>query len=130
MLENKRLQEILKFGVNGVVCFVIDYGVMILLTECFGVYYLISAGISFTLSVIVNYIICVRWVFDNASNTGKKAKMIFIGSSIAGLGLNQLLMWFLVDLIGIFYMIAKIISTLIVMVWNYVMKRKALVEDK
>ena len=30
-----------------------------------------------------------------------------------------------VDLIGIFYMIAKIFATVLVMIWNYIAKRKA-----
>ena len=101
-------------------------GILYLLTEFAGVYYLISAAISFTASVAVNYLICVFWVFEGAKNTGAKAKFIFVASSAAGLLINQLIMWLLVDITGLYYMIAKIISTVIVMFWNYFMKRKAL----
>ena len=34
-------------------------------------------------------------------------------------------MWVLVDFIHIYYMIAKLIAAGIVMVWNYVLKRRA-----
>ena len=51
---------------------------------------------------------------------------IFIGSSVAGLGLNQLCMWFFVEIIFWHYMLAKLGATVIVTIWNYVMKRKAI----
>ncbi len=41
----KLLAQIAKFGVVGVIAFVIDYGLLALLTEAFGVNYLVSATI-------------------------------------------------------------------------------------
>ena len=57
------INQILKFGVVGGIAFVIDYGLMVFLTEVFKVPALISAAISFTVSVIFNYIASVKWVF-------------------------------------------------------------------
>lgn len=34
-------------------------------------------------------------------------------------------MWFFVDRCGIYYMVAKLITSAIVMIWNYILKRKA-----
>ena len=50
----------MKFGVVGVIAFVIDYGLLALLTEAFGVNYLVSATISFTASVVFNYALRVH----------------------------------------------------------------------
>ena len=60
----KLINQILKFGIVGVIAFIIDYGILILLTEVFNIYPLISAAISFTIYVIFNYISSVKWVFD------------------------------------------------------------------
>lgn len=125
-----RFTEILRFAVNGFVSFLVDYGALYVLTEFCGFYYLVSSAISFIASVTVNYLICVLWVFKGADGTGGKAKIIFIASSVVGLGINQLLMWLFVTQIGLYYMIAKIIATVVVMAWNYVMKRKALYMKK
>ena len=120
-----RLYEIARFVLVGGACFVLDYGLLYVLTEYVGLYYLLSAGISFSVSVFVNYWPCLACVFRGADAQTRRAKMLFFGSSIAGLGLNQLLMWLLVDCAHIYYMIAKLIAAGIVMVWNYVLKRRA-----
>ena len=124
-MPHSRLYEIVRFVLVGGACFILDYGLLYVLTEYCGLYYLLSAGISFTVSVFVNYWLCLVCVFHGANAQTRRAKMLFFGSSIAGLGLNQLLMWMLVDLAGIYYMIAKLIAAAIVMVWNYVLKRRA-----
>ena len=123
--NNRHLQEIVRFCVVGGLSFIVDYGIMVALTELCGIPALISSGISFTISVIVNYVLCVLWVFENANRKDRRTMIVFSASSIIGLVLNELFMWIFVDLIGIFYMIAKIFATVLVMIWNYIAKRKA-----
>lgn len=120
-----RLYEMLRFIFVGGACFLLDYGLLYVLTAYAGLYYLVSAAVSFTLSVFLNYWLCLVCVFRGAGTQTRRAKMLFFGSSIAGLGLNQLLMWSLVDRAHIHYMIAKLIAAGIVMLWNYVLKRRA-----
>jgi hypothetical protein len=124
-MPRSRLYEIVRFVLVGGACFILDYSLLYVLTEYGGLHYLLSAGISFTVSVFVNYWLCLVCVFHGANAQTHRAKILFFGSSIAGLGLNQLLMWMLVDLAGIYYMIAKLIAAAVVMVWNYVLKRRA-----
>ena len=52
----KLIQQFLKFGVVGVICFFIDTG---LYTICnfIGIPYLISGVIGFSVSVVVNYLL-------------------------------------------------------------------------
>ena len=69
----KLIQQILKFGVVGFLCFFIDYGIMVALTELCGISSVISSGISFSVSVIVNYILSITVVFD-ADKEANKAK--------------------------------------------------------
>ena len=44
--------QFIKFGFVGGLCFLIDYGLMVLLTEVFSVPYLVSCAISFSVSVV------------------------------------------------------------------------------
>ena len=126
----KLIAQIMKFGVVGVICFFIDYGLMIFLTEAMNISYLISSGISFTVSVIVNYILSLKYVFVAEEGNNKIVEfLIFVLLSTIGLGINQLLMWMCVERLNIFYMISKIAVTGIVMVYNFI-TRKLILEKK
>ncbi len=129
-MNNKLFAQIIKFGFVGGTSFLIDAGILFLLTEFAGVHYLISGAISFTASVIYNYILSIKWVFDAKEDVNKVQELaVFIGLSVIGLGLNQLFMWLFVDIFHIYYMLSKIIATAIVMVYNFV-TRKIFIEKK
>ena len=102
----------------------IDYGIMIFLTEVAGINYLISSAISFIVSVIFNYIMSVKWVFNVTDERSQVQDFtVFIVLSIIGLGINQLIMWLAVDKLQIFYMISKIGATAVVMVYNFITRK-------
>ncbi len=118
------LGQLAGFGVVGVIAFVIDYGLMILLTEVFGVNYLLSTTISFVMSVIFNYLASMRFVFAHKKGMSRTREfVIFIVLSVVGLGLNDLLMWVGQSLLGVDYRITKIVVTAIVMVYNFVTRK-------
>ena len=123
---NERFLEIIRFCFVGGLSLIVDCGLLYGLTEFLSVNYLYSAAISFTVSVVFNYWLCVAYVFKGARKQTPKQAAIFIGSSVVGLGLNQLCMWFFVEIVTWHYMLAKLGATVIVTLWNYVMKRKAI----
>ena len=124
------IKQLIKFGFVGGICFVIDYGVMVLLTEVAGMEYLLSCGISFTVSVIANYLLSMKFVFERKETLDRRVEfIIFVIMSVIGLGLTELLMWVFVDKADIHYMISKIVVTAIVMVYNFV-TRKLFLEKK
>jgi putative flippase GtrA len=126
----KLIEQIMKFGVVGFLCFFIDYFVLFAVTEFLGIDYLISSGISFSVSVIVNYILSITFVFDTKKDANKvKEFIVFLVLSLIGLGINQIIMWFTVEKMTIYYMLAKIFATAIVMVYNFI-TRKIFLEDK
>ena len=126
----KLMEQIIKFGFVGFLCFFIDYGVMVFLTEVFRIDYLVSSGISFTVSVIVNYILSITFVFQTDKDKNKlKEFVVFVFLSVIGLGINEACMWLAVEAAGIYYMISKIGATAVVMVYNFV-TRKIFIEKK
>lgn len=121
-----RLAEIFRFAFTGGICFVLDFLCLALMVEYLHVPELIATAIAFLISVVANYVICIRWVFTGAQDSGAGVKVSFFVTSGIGLGLNELFMWLMTGVMGIHYMVAKIISTLLVMVWNYFTKRLVL----
>ena len=124
-LSSTRFWEIFRFALVGGGCFLLEYCLLYILTEYAGLHYLWSSAIAFVVSLLVNYWLCVAIVFRGAKRQSGGRRALFIGSSIAGLGINQACMWALVDKLGMYYMIAKLFTSAIVMVWNYILKRKA-----
>lgn len=117
--------QLIKFGLVGGIAFLIDYGIMVFLTEVFKIPSLISAAISFTVSVIFNYIASVKWVFDvdKEKNSKTKELAVFILLSVVGLGINELIMWIMDKEFGIYYMISKIVATIVVMCYNFITRK-------
>ena len=92
--------------------------------EVFGLSVLLSAAIGFTVSVIFNYILSIKFVFEvNDKHDSKRNFILFIVFSVIGLGLTELIMWFGTDIVKIHYLIVKIIATGIVMVFNFVTRK-------
>ena len=103
--HKKLIDQILKFGVVGGLAFLIDYGLLYVLTEFVGIHYLISSVISFTVSLIFNYILSIKWVFDVTKKQTAKEITIFVILSVIGLGINQVVMYVGSDLLHIYYML-------------------------
>lgn len=150
----KLMEQIIKFGAVGFLCFFIDYivGFMVLRIvlimgmfgeNSFSIGTQIGSALGFTVSVIVNYILSFRFVFERKEDMNRKAEfVIFIVLSVIGLGLNQLIMWvctvpiynhvaWIQHLLGysLAYTAAKMVATAIVMVYNFI-TRKIFLEKK
>lgn len=100
--------------------FVLDFVILALLTTGFGVHYLISNIISFTISIIYSYILSMRLVYTRRADMNRRKEIIlFFVLSFIGLGLNELMMWAFKGLIGIPYLYSKIIAGALGALWNF-----------
>ena len=124
----KLIQQFLKFGVVGVIAFVIDYGVLMLLSQVFGMDPVLAAGISFCVSVIFNYLASMRYVFTHREDLSRGREfVIFIVLSAIGLVINEACMAAGVALLGtsaLMVTVTKLFATALVMVWNFVSRKK------
>lgn len=133
----KLLEQILKFGIVGVIAFVVDFGIFTILANGFDVHYLMANFFGFSVSVVVNYLLSMKYVFSRQEDANKKTEfVVFVILSVLGLGLNELIIYACVDLIyeswialhtwislDFAKMTGKIIATGIVMVYNFITRK-------
>ena len=88
--------------------------------DIFKIYYVLSNIFSFTLGLLANYLLSKKFVFQEKTKISKtKEFIIYSIIGIIGLGIDTVLVWFFTDIIFIYYIFSKIISTGIVFVWNF-----------
>ena len=134
--QGTRVSEALRFIVTGGVCFAVEFVCLVLLRDKIGLDTLIATPIAFLISVVFNYLLCVKWVFQGVGEQKRSAQVGFLLTSIMGLLLNEGLMLLFRVLFGedqpiitvlsftvTMYMVNKALATLLVMIWNYFTKR-------
>ncbi len=125
----KLVKQLMKFGIVGVVSTALDYGLMVLFTEAFGIFYLLSSTLSYAISLIFNYFASMKFVFRGRQDQSRLREfLIFTVLCLLGMGLNQLILWLLVEMGGVHYMVSKLLATVVVMIWNFA-TRKIFLEE-
>ncbi len=115
--------EFIKFVISGGLSALLEMFLLILFVEHFKIGYLIANSISFIVTNIFNYLLSRYWVF------GKSDRIIHIEASlfftIVGIGLtiNQLIMWYFVDVLHYNYKFSKVIAMILVVAWNFIGKK-------
>ncbi|HOU30360.1 MAG TPA: GtrA family protein [Bacteroidales bacterium] len=123
--------QLFRYTFVGGLAFIVDFGTLFILTEYLNLFYLISAGIAFILGLITNYALSVNWVFSNRTLDSKGMEFfLFTVIGLIGLGLNELLLWTLTDLLSIYYLFSKIITAIIIYLWNFFARKYLLFNKK
>ena len=145
----KLLEQIIKFGLVGVLCTLIDFGITMAVSAV-----LRRAGMNltnaalaggllgFTVSLVVNYFLSMKFVFTRKEGLDRRKEfLIFLVLSLVGCGLNELIikgsLWvielrlpaLMIQSAALVTAIAKIMATGVVMIYNFV-TRKLFLEEK
>ncbi|AEG17346.1 MAG: GtrA family protein [Methanobacterium paludis] len=116
----KTLVQLFRYTFVGGAAFLVDIGSLFILTQFFGIYYLISAAIAFILGLITNYALSISWVFNKRTLGSMKLEFgVFALIGFVGLGLNEVLIWFLTENVHIYYLVSKIIAAILILFWNF-----------
>lgn len=122
--SEKLLLQIFKFIIVGGTATLLDWAVYYVLYNFLHINPLIANILSFTVSVIYNYIASVNWVFDVNKEKSKVAMLVeFLVLSVIGLLISELLLWIGIDKLGLNEMLVKIGATIIVMIFNFITRK-------
>lgn len=121
LFQRSLIISFVKYLFAGGLGFVLDYGILTLCFEILGWHYLVSAASGFSAGLLFVYASSNKWVFTYRSMEDKKLVefTIFLLIGIIGLGLTILSMWVLVDVFGIYPLISKLLTTAVVLLWNF-----------
>lgn len=98
----------------GGVAFLADGGSLFLITTI-GVNYLISVIFAFVIGLAVNYGLSKLLVFENSSVNGKIEFLVYGIIGVIGLGFTEIIMYVLTEIAGLYFMVSKVIATIIVL---------------
>lgn len=126
---NNLLVQLIRYTFVGGFAFAVDFGLLYVLTEYAGCFYLVSATLSFLAGLAVNYSLSVLWIFKSVTSNKLLEFALFSLIGIVGLGFNDFFIWLFTEKLHLFYMYSKLIAVILVYLWNF-FGRKYLVFNK
>lgn len=126
-LVHPNTRQFLKFALVGFASLAVEYLFLGYFLQALSMDYLLATTIAFIISIVVNYILSMKYVFSHKEDMSRKREFtIFAVLSAIGLGLNDLYMFIGVSLLNVSTMAMKLISTFFVTWYNYFSRRKFL----
>ncbi|MBK0348760.1 GtrA family protein [Aerococcaceae bacterium zg-ZJ1578] len=124
----KLIQQIVKFGIVGVIATLIDWTIFYVLFGTFHIWYLLAKTIAFAISTIFNYYLSMKYVFVSRFEAKERSRefQLFVLLSLIGLLLTLGLMWIVVELLSVNPAIANILVAIVVMITNFVLRKLVL----
>ena len=114
------IQQLVKYGISGFIAFLVDVSILYFLTEYAGINYLISAVFAFSMGMVVVYLLSVQWVFQKRKFKNRHHEFwIFVLIGVVGLVLNELIIFLFTEYFEYYYLMSKVIATVIVYFWNF-----------
>jgi putative flippase GtrA len=117
-MKKDLIYNLFRHQIAGLVATIIDFGVLILLTETFNVWYVYSTAIGAFAGAITNFYISSYWAFSGSKNSIRNQMYKYLLVSTGSLLLNILFVFLLTDLLHFDYKLSKIITALFI-AWTY-----------
>ena len=115
--------KILKYFFVGGVAATVDIGLFFLFAKLLGYNYLLIGCAGFLLATAVNYFLSIRFVFRSGVRFTRNTELAFIYFvSLIGLGLNQAILFMLIEKAGAELMFSKLAATVGVFLWNFLVR--------
>lgn len=113
-------RQFIKFALVGALGTTLDYTAYLSLTRFLGVWYLFASVVGFGCGLINNFFWNKYWTFARKeSGEGKRQFVKFFIVSVLGVALGNVLLFCLVEWCGFYDIVARVMTTGIVMLWNF-----------
>ena len=110
--------QFLRFATVGGITTAIQYFLLIVLVHGTGMRAVWASTAGFVVSAVCNYLLNYRFTFRSNAKHRQAIVMFFIVAGV-GLALNALIMLIATEYLHIHYLLAQILSTGVVLLWNF-----------
>ena len=101
---------------------VVDLLVFTVLVKHMEFHYILAAFVGYMMGLAWNHFLCIAWVFESKHNRTKELAMVFV-IAVGGLLWTWLILYLLIDVASMDEVIAKMISQILVLFWNFSMRK-------
>lgn len=125
-MVSSSLRELVRQGISflgvGLIATAVQYLILLALVELLGWSAVVSSSIGYAISALLNYFLNYRYTF-RSNSAHHRAFPKFAVVAGAGLVLNAILMELFINKMQIYYLLAQLLTTGIVLVWNFLANR-------
>lgn len=113
-----------RFAFIGGFCALLDLALLYTLTDLFNIWYILSGIVSFLTVSVIGFYLNKKVVFrlHNSASFILYSKFLII--ILIGMIINNLFLFIFTDFFGIWYIISRILSSLVALIWNYFGNKK------
>jgi putative flippase GtrA len=123
-LQATALKSLLRYFVVGACAASVDMLFFLIFSTALGFHYLVVGAVGFIVATLVNYILCIRWIFESGRRFGRRAEIASVYAvSTVGLALHMLVLWLGVTSFRLAEPLAKVVAIGLVFFWNYAARR-------
>lgn len=122
MLFTDLSMQFTKFAGVGAIGTIGHYAVLVALVHLAGLDPVLSSGAGALVGAVINYVLNYKCTFHSDQRHVQAAPK-FVAVAAVGLVVNVLMMALLVDVLGFYYLVAQVIATGVVLVWNFLGNR-------
>ena len=123
--QSETLKQLFLYLIVGGIATLVECVLFYIFDTKLGIHYMPATALAFMVSTFANWLAGKLILFKDWSNVIPEIVKIY-ATSIAGLLFNLVLMWIMVDIMGLQEMVSKIIATGIVFMWNFLIRKYAI----
>lgn len=125
----KGLLQFFRYLLCGGTATICDMTTLFILTKFLSLNHLFAAALGFSVGVATNYYLNTILVFKSSGKI-KKEFSLFLIIGIGGLFWTEFILWILVDNFSFPLILAKIVSVILVLNWNFFMRKSFVFAEK
>lgn len=119
-MSSETATQATKYLIVGGICTLLDFALLFFFAHFFGINYIVSSVFSFMAAVVLNYFLCISWIFKVRVIENRHHEFFYyVVISAVGLAINTLFIWGLTQFLGIHFMLSKVAATFIIFAWNF-----------